>query len=65
MNDFFFFLLFFFLWTVVFSCLVAAAAGQNAFENLKKKKFPAKARFFKLVHTGTLATYFIPFSSKS
>lgn len=25
--------------------------------------FPAKARFFKFVHTGTLATYFIPVSS--
>lgn len=50
----------------MFSYLVAAAAGQYAFENFKKKKkFPAKARFFKLVHTGTLATYFIPFSSRS
>lgn len=39
----------------MFSYLVAAAAGQYAFENLKKKKFPAKARFFKLVHAGTLA----------
>ena len=27
--------------------------------------FKQKARFFKFIHTGALATYFIPFSSKS
>lgn len=48
MNDFLFFLLFFFLWTVVFSYLVAAAAGQNAFENLKKKKIPSKGKIFQV-----------------
>lgn len=30
-----------------------------------KNIFPVEARFFKFVHIGTLATYFIPFSRKS
>lgn len=56
------------MWMVSFSFLTAifsypvAAVGQNG---KLKNIFPAKARYFTLVHTGNLATYFIPFPSTS